>query len=117
MSFESMLTDEQRELQQLVREFAQKEVKPVCREMEKTGDIPWDLVKKANDMGLPMLTMPEEFGGIGASNMTYAIVREELCKGDAGFASVVMGFGFTPVQVAGTRKQQEMVADRIKQTK
>ena len=114
MGFEAMLTEEQRELQQMVREFAQKEVKPVCREMEKTGDIPWDLVKKANDMGLPMLTMPEEFGGIGASNMTYAVVREELCKGDAGFASVVMGFGFTPVQVAGTRKQQEMVAEIIR---
>lgn len=109
-----MLTDEQKELQKLVRDFAQKEVKPVCREAEKNGDVPWDLVRKAQDMGLHMLTMPEEYGGMGMDNFTYAVLREELCKGDVGFASIVMGFGFAPVEVAGSRKQQEMVAEIIR---
>lgn len=106
-----LLTEEQKELQKMVRTFAQKEVKPVCREAEKTGDVPWDLVKKAQDMELHLLSLPTEFGGLGLDYFTCALLREELAKGDAGFTGVVMGFGFTPVGVAGNRKQQEMVAD------
>lgn len=110
---DSILTDEQLSLRNMVREFAQKEVKPVCREMEKTGEIPWDLVKKAQDMGLHMLNMPEKYGGMGMDYLTYAILREELCKGDAGFASIVMGFSFAPVEIAGNEKQKEMVGEII----
>ncbi|MCI2106083.1 MAG: acyl-CoA dehydrogenase family protein [Intestinimonas sp.] len=112
--FDFMLTDEQTELRNLVRDFAQKEVKPVCREAEREARVPEELVKTANEMGLNMVTVPEEYGGLGLDNLTYAILREELAKGDAGFASRVFGFGFAPVKIAGNEEQRHWVADLMK---
>lgn len=109
--FDFMLTDEQKGLRDLVKDFAQSKVYPRCRECEKDSIIPEDLVKEAMDMGLNLVTLPEEYGGLGLDNFTYAIIREQLAKGDAGFASRIFGFGFTPVKLAGTEWQKQIVAD------
>lgn len=109
--FDYMLSEEQIELRDLVRDFAQKEVKPRCREAEKDAIVPEELMKTACEMGLNMVTVPEEYGGLGLDNFTYAIIREELARGDAGFASRVFGFGFAPVQIAGNEEQKRWVAD------
>lgn len=106
-----MLTDEQKELHKLVSDFAQNEIKPVCREAEKEARVPEELMKKAVDMGLNLVTLPEKYGGLGLDNFTYAVLREELARGDAGFVSRILGFGFTPVKIAGTEEQREWVAD------
>lgn len=109
--YDFMLTEDQRELRDLVSEFAQKEVKPVCREAEKTAAVPEELVKKAQEMGLHLVTLPEEYGGLGLDCMSYAVVREELARGDSGFASRVFGFGFEPLKLAGTEEQKRWAAD------
>ena len=109
--FDFMLTPDQIDLRNMVSDFAQKEVKPVCREAEKDAIVPEKLVEMSYEMGLHLVTVPEEYGGLGLDNLTYAVIREELARGDAGFASRVFGFGFEPLNLAGTEEQKKWAAD------
>ena len=109
--YDFMLTQDQLDLRNLVQDFAQNVVKPVCRVAERDAIVPEEQVKQAMDMGLHLMTLPEEYGGLGLDHLTNAIIREELSKGDAGFASRVTGFGFAPVQIAGNEWQKQWVAD------
>ncbi len=110
-----VLTDEQRELQELVREFALKELKPYVKEFDVTGEFPLEILKKAFDMGLHVLEIPEEFGGSGLDFKTTAIMFEELAKVDAGFAiSLVTTFvALRSVIYAGNAEQKKLFADII----
>lgn len=108
--FDFMLSEEQLTLRNLVRDFAQKRVKPTCREAEKNAVVPEDLVREAMDMGLNLVTVPEEYGGLGLDRWTYAIIREELARGDSGFASRVFGFGWDPLKIAGNDEQKKWVS-------
>ncbi len=92
MDFEE--TEEQKMTRRMTREFAQNEVKPVCREFEKNRDpkdcYPWELLKKVSQLGLRTLSIPAEYGGGGITDLiTYIIVCEELAAGDHGFASSI----------------------------
>ena len=109
--YDFLLTQDQLDLREMVREFAQKSVKPTCRVAERDAIVPQDLVEQAMGMGLNLVSLPEEYGGLGLDNLTTAIIREELAKGDAGFASRVFGFGFAPVKIAGSEWQKRWVAD------
>jgi acyl-CoA dehydrogenase len=85
-------TEEQTMLRQMVRKFAQNEVKPASVEYDKKLDpkdcFPWELLKKASKLGLRTLAMPTEYGGGGVKDIiSYIIVMEELGAGDNGFAS------------------------------
>ncbi len=108
--YEFMLSDEQLDLRDMIRDFAQNKVKDVCIEAEKAATVPEDLVKTAMDMELNLLTVPEEYGGAGLNKWTYAIMREELSRGDSAFASRVFGFGWDPLEIAGNEWQKEWVA-------
>lgn len=108
--FDFMLNEEQLTLRNLVRDFAQKRVKPTCREAEKNAVVPEELVREAMDMGLNLVTVPEEYGGLGLDRWTYAIIREELARGDSGFASRVFGFGWDPLKIAGNDEQKKWVS-------
>ena len=81
-----IMTEEQKELVKMVRDFAQKEVKPRAAAFDATGEFPLELLKKTFDMGLHMLEFPEEVGGMGLDFQTTAMMFEELAKADAGFA-------------------------------
>lgn len=109
--YDFMLNEDQIAIRDLVRDFAQKEVKEVCREAEKTATVPENLVDEAMKMGLNLVTVPEEYGGLGLDKWTYAIIREELARGDSGFASRVFGFGWAPLNFAGTEEQKKWVSE------
>jgi len=79
------LTDEQRMLRDMVREFAEKEIKPRAAEIDKTDEFPWDLWKRMAELEITGMTMPPEFGGSGMSIVSWAIVQEEMAR-----ASVVV---------------------------
>lgn len=81
-----ILTAEQLEIKELVHSFAEKEVRPIASEFDRSGEFPFDLYKTACKMQLNCLDLPEEYGGPGISKVTACIVREELSWGDAGFA-------------------------------
>lgn len=110
-----VFTQEQLDLQQMVHEFAQKEIRPVAREYDKTGEFPMELYKKTVEMGIHCLDMPEEYGGPGISHVTASLLREEMSWGDAGFSLSVgaNSLGMKPLMIAGTKEQCRHFADIV----
>ena len=107
MDFE--LTDEQRLFRQTLRDFADKEIVPVASEWERTGRYPTEIVSKLRELGLFGLNVPEEYGGLGAGRVTYALAFEEIARAWLGAAGL-----FGPHSVAcwliarnGTHQQKE----------
>src|ERR1017187_10203755 len=75
------LTDIQRDILATVREFVEKEIIPVATELEHKDDYPAQIVEGMKKLGLFGLTIPEEYGGLGESLLTYALVVEEIARG------------------------------------
>ncbi|MFQ5669747.1 MAG: acyl-CoA dehydrogenase [Acidobacteriota bacterium] len=80
MDFE--LTEEQRSLQKMVREFAEKEIAPRVREMDESQEFPRDLLEQAGSLGLLGCLFPESYGGSGLGYIDYVTVIEELSAVD-----------------------------------
>ncbi len=78
------LTDEQKALRDLARDFAQNEIAPIASELDRTGEYPHKLLAKAHSLGLLNLTIEEEYGGGGLGWMESCIVGEELAAACAG---------------------------------
>ncbi len=83
MNFE--LSDAQRMMKEMVREFAEKEIKPRAAEIDRTDEFPWDLWKRMAELGLLGMTLPSEYGGSGMDIVSWAIAQEEMAR-----ASVVV---------------------------
>ena len=75
------LTDTQKAIIETVREFVEKEVIPVAEELEHKDEFPEKIDEGMKEMGLFGLTVPEEYGGVGESLMTYALTVVELARG------------------------------------
>ena len=71
------LSSEQKAMQKLCIEFAENEIAPKAQEMDRTGEFPYEIIKK---MGLPI---PKKYGGVGTDYLTYVIALEEISKADA----------------------------------
>lgn len=114
-----MLTEEQRELQQMIAKFGKNEVLKRARECDRTGEFPVNLYDKAIEMGLHMIDIPEKFGGGGFDPVTAVIVQEELAKYDAGFTVSIFASGLAakPLLIAGTDRQLQMFTDVLAQGK
>lgn len=114
-----MLTEEQKEIQQMIAKFGKNEVLERAKECDRTGEFPTDLYDKAIEMGLHMIDIPEKFGGGGFDPVTAVIVQEELAKYDAGFAVSVFASGLAtkPLLIAGTDEQIQMFTDVLAQGK
>src|SRR5215510_11908312 len=87
------LTPEQLEFRDTVRSFVNDEVKPVTLKADRLDladrTLPADVLRKASQMGLRTLQLPEELGGVGADALTACIVTEELAVGDTDVAAVL----------------------------
>ncbi len=75
------LTDEQIELLKLVRQFVDEQIIPVATELEHKDEYPAEIVEGMKDMGIFGLMIPEEYGGLGESLLTYALCVEEIARG------------------------------------
>ena len=75
------LTDVQQEILATVREFVDKEIIPHAQALEHADEYPADIVAGMREMGLFGLTIPEEYGGLGESLLTYALVVEQIARG------------------------------------
>jgi acyl-CoA dehydrogenase len=102
------LTPEQRELRQLVREFAEKEIRPKAAEYDEHQTHPADLVAKAHELGLMNVHIPEEYGGPGLPGFEGMLIGEELSWGCSGIAvsMVANTLGAGPVLIAGSDDQK-----------
>lgn len=104
------LTEEQQLLQRSVREFAEAEVKPHAKEIDETGRFPLDTFKKAAELGLTGIAIPENYGGAGMDHVSYAIVIEEIsrvCASTGTILSVQNSLYCDPIYRFGTDEQKQ----------
>ncbi len=78
------LTEEQRQVRDLCREFAEQELKPNARRWDERHEVPRAAVTKLAEMGLLGVAVPAEWGGAGMDNVSYAVAMEEISRGCAG---------------------------------
>jgi alkylation response protein AidB-like acyl-CoA dehydrogenase len=83
------LTEVQRDILATVRAFVDKEIVPHAQRLERADTYPAEIVDGMREMGLFGLTIPEEFGGLGESLLTYALVVEELSRGWMSISGIV----------------------------
>lgn len=107
------LNEEQLELQEMVREFVEKEITPYAAEMDAENHMRDGLINKANEMGLLNVIVPEELDGPGLDSISVATIYEELGKGCAGVATSLAAnsLATVPVLLAGTDEQKKMYCD------
>jgi alkylation response protein AidB-like acyl-CoA dehydrogenase len=108
MNFE--LTDVQREIQRMCREFAAKELIPNARKWDEAHAWPTDAVKKLAELSLLGVAVPEQYGGAGLDNVCYAIAMEEISRGCAStgvIMSVNNSLYLDPVMKYGTEEQKQ----------
>ena len=104
------LTDDQKLLQRSVREFAEAEVKPLAKELDETGRFPRETFKKAAELGLTGISLPEEEGGAGMDHISYSIVIEEIsrvCASTGVILSVQNSLYCDPIHRFGTPEQKK----------
>src|SRR3954452_2539798 len=75
------LTEVQSEILKTVRQFVEKEILPVATDLEHKDEYPTDIVEGLKELGIFGLMIPEEYGGLGESLLTYALVVEEIARG------------------------------------
>ena len=74
------LTEEQRAIRDLARDFAQKEIAPIATQIDETGEFPHETVKKMGELGLLGIEIPDEYGGGGLDCVSYVLAMEEISK-------------------------------------
>lgn len=103
------LSEEQRALVSVVRDFTRREVLPAASDLEHADAYPSGLVERMRELGLFGATIPEEYGGGGASAATYALLIEELAKGWMSLAGALNTHLLVAHMIAGdgTAEQRE----------
>ena len=104
------LTEEQRQIEEMVAEFVDEEVVPRAKEIDETDEFPWDLVDQMADLGLMGMPFPEEYGGAGLDYHAYPIALEEVSRGSGGLGTVVaahISLAGNMVYEYGTEAQKE----------
>jgi acyl-CoA dehydrogenase len=103
------LSDEQREIQALCREFAQREIRPIAQAVDEADtEMPWEVWYKAAEVGLTSFMLPEEYGGGGMTDcLTGCIVQEELCWGCSGIGNLITSGGFFAEPVLALANEEQ----------
>ena len=83
------LTDEQRMIQSMAREFAEKDVRPVAAAIDREARFPHETVRRMGELGLMGIAIPEAHGGSGADTIAYAVALEEVAKACASHAAIM----------------------------
>ena len=105
------LSDEQRAIQELCRDFAAREIRPISLTVDEADtEVPWEVWRKAASLGLTSFMLPEQYGGAGMTDcLTGCIVQEELSYGCAGIGNLITSNGFfaEPVLALGDERQKQ----------
>jgi butyryl-CoA dehydrogenase len=104
------LTEEQRMVQEMVRAFVEKEVKPVAPRMDHDSVYPSELVKKLGKIGLMGMFVPQEFGGSGMDLVSYVIAMQEISKAWASLGAIMTvnnSLVCDPILRFGSQKQKK----------
>jgi acyl-CoA dehydrogenase len=103
------LTEEQRALRQLAREFASNEIAPLAAEHDRLSRHPQEILEKAHSLGLMNMTVPEACGGAALGMMETCLVSEELAAGCSGIGTAILAntLALTPLLLAASPAQME----------
>ena len=109
------LTEFQTEIIATVRQFVDREIIPNAQELERTDTYPQQIVDQMREMGLFGLMIPEEFGGLGESLLTYALCVEELARGWMSVSGVINTHFIVAymIQQHGTDEQKQRFLSRM----
>jgi acyl-CoA dehydrogenase len=107
VSFE--LTEDQKMLQKMARDFTAKEIIPVAAEYDEKAKFPEDIFHKAREIGIVNMNIPAEVGGVGATVFEECLVAEELGYGCTGISTSIStnNLGALPIILAGNDRQKQ----------
>ncbi|XP_049731574.1 medium-chain specific acyl-CoA dehydrogenase, mitochondrial isoform X3 [Elephas maximus indicus] len=113
LSFE--LSEQQKEFQATARKFAREEIIPVAAEYDKTGEYPVPLIKRAWELGLMNINIPESCGGLELGAFSGCLIAEELAYACTGIQTAIEAnnLGEMPVIIAGNDEQQKKYLRRM----
>ena len=102
------LNREQELIRKMITEFTENEVKPIAAEIDRTHEFPAENIQKMFKLGIMGMTVPREYGGAGADQVSAAIVTEELAKACASTSDIVAGHTLccVPILEHGTEEQK-----------
>jgi alkylation response protein AidB-like acyl-CoA dehydrogenase len=104
------LTEEQQMIRDMVRDFAENEIRPIAAQIDKDGQFPADNFKRMGELGLLGLPWPEQYGGAGGDTVCYAIATEEISRacGSHGLSYAAhISLGSSPIYLFGTEEQKK----------
>ena len=103
------LSEEQRMLQETAHEFAAAEVQPHAEKWDRESSFPLEAIRKAHDLGLLTVMIPEEYGGYGMGSFEEVLICEEVGWGDPGFATAsgTTMLASYPIITGGTEDQKQ----------
>ena len=110
------LSMEQEILRNSVRDFAEKEIKPVARELDEKEEFSYETMKKMADLGLFGMFVPEKYGGQGMDYVSYIIATEEIARVDGSHAATVAAgnsLGIGPLYYFGNDDQKEKYLPKL----
>jgi alkylation response protein AidB-like acyl-CoA dehydrogenase len=109
------LTDIQQEILSTVRSFVDKEILPVATELEHRDEYPTDIVEGLKELGIFGLMIPEEYGGLGESLLTYALTVEEIARGWMSVSGIINTHFIVAhmIKQHGTQEQKEYFLPRM----
>ena len=104
------LTDEQKAIQKLARDFTRAEIAPAAAEFDRSGEYPRAIVQKAFDAGLVYAPVPEQYGGGGLGALDQLIIAEEMSAGCAGISGAISinSLAAIPLILFGSEEQKKI---------
>ncbi len=110
------LSDEQKMIRETVRDFAEREIKPLAKDLDEKGEFSYDLTKRMGELGLFGMYLPEKYGGQGMDTLSYIIAVEELARVDSSQAATLAAhnsLGIGPLYYYGTEEQKMKYLPRL----
>ncbi len=109
------INEEQEMIQKLARDFSRAEIAPNAEHYDRTHEFPWPVIKKAQELGLTTMNIPEQYGGLGLSMLEECLVTEELAWGCSGISTAIAvnSLGMLPILIAGSEEQKIEYGERM----
>lgn len=110
------LSEEQLLIKQTVRDFAEREIKPIAQELDEKGEFSVELTKQMGELGLFGMYLPEKYGGQGLDTLSYIIAVEELARVDSSQAATLAAhnsLGIGPLYYYGTEEQKKKYLPKL----
>jgi short-chain 2-methylacyl-CoA dehydrogenase len=110
------LSEEHNLIRQTVRDFAEREIRPIAKELDEKAEFSLDLTRKMGEIGLFGINTPVEYGGQGMDTLSYIIAVEELARIDGSQAATIAAhnsLGISPILYYGTEEQKKRYVPQL----